>query len=179
MKEVFKKGFSFGLTSGTITTLGLIIGLHSGTHSKLVVLGGILTIAIADAFSDSLGVHISEEFENKKSVGEVWGATIATFVSKFFFALTFVLPVVLLPLNNAITVSIFWGLFMIGFLSYKMAKEQKNAIWKVMAEHLLIFFLVLIVTHTVGDFLGKHFTDDPQTDGLMENNVSVINPTNN
>ena len=33
MKEIFKKGFSFGLTSGTITTLGLIIGLHSGCAS--------------------------------------------------------------------------------------------------------------------------------------------------
>ena len=157
MKEIFKKGFSFGLTSGTITTLGLIIGLHSGTHSKLVVLGGILTIAIADAFSDSLGVHISEEFENKKTTKEVWGATIATFVSKFVFALTFVLPVVLLPLGWAIFVSLLWGLIMIGLLSYKMAKAQNNGVWKVIGEHLLIFFLVMIITHAVGDFLSTNF----------------------
>ncbi|MBW2265656.1 MAG: hypothetical protein JRF28_05735, partial [Deltaproteobacteria bacterium] len=56
MKHALKTGLSFGLTSGTITTLGLMVGLHSGTHSKLVVLGGILTIAIADAFSDALGI---------------------------------------------------------------------------------------------------------------------------
>lgn len=159
MKEIFKKGFSFGLTSGTITTLGLIIGLHSGTHSKLVVLGGILTIAIADAFSDSLGVHISEEFENKKTVKEVWASTVATFVSKFFFALTFVIPVVLLPLEWAIYVSLLWGLIMIGLLSYKMAKAQNNRVWKVVGEHLFIFFLVMIITHAVGDFLGTHFGD--------------------
>jgi len=157
MKEIFKKGFSFGLTSGTITTLGLIIGLHSGTHSKLVVLGGILTIAIADAFSDSLGVHISEEFENKKTVKEVWASTVATFVSKFFFALTFVIPVVLLPLELAIYVSLLWGLLMIGLLSYKMAKAQNNGVWKVVGEHLFIFFLVMIITHAVGDFLSTHF----------------------
>ena len=54
---------SFGLTSGIITTLGLIVGLHSGTHSKLAVIGGILTIAMADAFSDALGIHVSEESE--------------------------------------------------------------------------------------------------------------------
>lgn len=53
IKQSFKTGFSFGLTSGIITTLGLMVGLHSGTHSKLVVLGDILTIAIADAFSDA------------------------------------------------------------------------------------------------------------------------------
>lgn len=38
-----------------------MIGLMAGTHSKLAVLGGILTIAIADAMSDALGIHISQE----------------------------------------------------------------------------------------------------------------------
>ncbi len=56
MKESLNTGISFGLTSGVITTLGLIVGLHSGTHSKLAIIGGIITIAIADAFSDALGI---------------------------------------------------------------------------------------------------------------------------
>ena len=54
MKHSLKVGFSFGLTSGIITTLGLMVGLHSGTNSKIAVIGGVLTIAIADAFSDAL-----------------------------------------------------------------------------------------------------------------------------
>jgi hypothetical protein len=45
MKLSFKTGLSFGLTSGVITTLGLMVGLHSGTHSRTVVIGGIVTIA--------------------------------------------------------------------------------------------------------------------------------------
>ena len=53
MEVSIKKGVSFGLTSGTITTLGLMVGLYSGTQSRLVVLGGIVTIAIADALSDA------------------------------------------------------------------------------------------------------------------------------
>jgi acid phosphatase family membrane protein YuiD len=60
MKDSLRTGISFGLTSAVITTLGLMVGLHSGTHSKIVVLAGILTIAIADAFSDALGIHVSE-----------------------------------------------------------------------------------------------------------------------
>ncbi|GAI31399.1 unnamed protein product, partial [marine sediment metagenome] len=39
MKHSIKTGFSFGLTSGIITTLGLMVGLHSSTGSKLVVIG--------------------------------------------------------------------------------------------------------------------------------------------
>ena len=62
-KHSLEVGLSFGITSGIITTLGLMVGLHSGTHSKVTVIGGILTIAIADSFSDALGIHISEESE--------------------------------------------------------------------------------------------------------------------
>jgi hypothetical protein len=48
MKESLKTGITFGLTSGTITTLGLMIGLFSGTNLRGIVIGGILTIAITD-----------------------------------------------------------------------------------------------------------------------------------
>ena len=34
MKHSVRTGLSFGLTSGVITTLGLMVGLHAGTHSK-------------------------------------------------------------------------------------------------------------------------------------------------
>ena len=76
MEHSFRVGMSFGLTSGIITTLGLIVGLHSGTHSKLAVIGGILTIAMADAFSDALGIHVSEESEATQSLSKENGETL-------------------------------------------------------------------------------------------------------
>ena len=89
------KGISFGLTSGVITTLGMMVGLNAGTGSKLVVLGGIITIAVADAFSDALGIHISEEAEGEHSHREVWAATFATFFSKLIFDLNFFITLIL------------------------------------------------------------------------------------
>ncbi|MDD5290487.1 MAG: hypothetical protein PHZ04_00005, partial [Patescibacteria group bacterium] len=124
MKHSIKKGFSFGLTSGVITTLGLIIGLDSATGSSLVVIGGILTIAIADALSDALGMHISEESENCHTTKEVWTATASTFLTKFFFALTFIIPVLIFTLPNAIIASVIWGLILITTFSFFMAREQ-------------------------------------------------------
>ena len=106
MKHSLKTGFSFGLTSGIITTLGLMVGLHSGTHSELVIIGGILTIAIADAFSDALGIHVSEESENKHTPKEIWESTISTFLSKFVFALSFIVPFLLFQVSTAIIVNI-------------------------------------------------------------------------
>ncbi|HID20521.1 MAG TPA: hypothetical protein EYP28_06265 [Methanophagales archaeon] len=157
MKHSVKIGFSFGLTSGIITTLGLMVGLNSGTHSKLVVIGGVLTIAIADAFSDALGIHISEESENKHTTKEIWESTIATFLSKFAFALTFVIPVLLFPLTTAIYVSIVWVLTLLGLFSFYIAKEQGVKPWKVVIEHLVIALVVIIIAHYVGDWISRTF----------------------
>jgi len=154
MKLSVKKGFGFGLTSGIITTLGLIVGLHSSTNSKSVVLGGIIVIAIADALSDSLGIHISEESENQHKPREIWESTISTFLSKFVFALTFVIPILLFNLSTAIIISIAWGLSLISLFSYYMAKQENIKPFKAVAEHLTIAVFVIIVTHFVGDFVA-------------------------
>ena len=158
MEHSLKVGFCFGLTSGIITTLGLMVGLHSGTHSKLVVLGGILTIAIADAFSDALGIHISEESENKHTSKEIWKSTFSTFLSKFVFALTFVVPVLLFELSTAIIASIIWGLSILSILSYCIAREQKAKPWKVVLEHLVIALIVISTTHLVGGWVALAFS---------------------
>lgn len=153
MRQSFKKGLSFGLTSGVITTLGLIVGLNSSTHSNIVVMGGILVIAIADAMSDALGVHVSVESENKFSTKEIWEATFSTFLSKFIVALTFILPILIFELNTAIWICIFWGVALIIGFNYNLAKEAKEPPHKVISEHLLIAIVVIVVTHFIGQWV--------------------------
>jgi len=154
MKHWLRTGISFGLTSAVITTLGLMVGLHSGTHSKIVVLAGILTIAIADAFSDALGIHVSEEADNTHTAKQIWGATIATFLTKFLVAMTFVVPVLFLSLSTAIVVNLIWGMSILSVLSYIIAKSQGEPPWKIVGEHLLIAIVVIAVTHWVGEWIG-------------------------
>jgi len=157
MKHSLKTGFSFGVTSAIITTLGLMVGLNSSTHSKLVVIGGILTIAIADAFSDALGIHVSEESENKHTVKEIWESAASTFLAKLIFTLTFTIPVLLLPLSTAIIVSIIYGLFLLGICSFFMAKGQNTKKLTVITEHLTIALLVIILTHYFGGWIRNNF----------------------
>lgn len=157
MKISIKKGFSFGLTSGIITTLGLMVGLSSGTHSVLAVVGGILTIAVADAFSDALGMHISEESENKHNTREIWESTISTFIAKFVFALTFIVPVLLLPLSQAVIVSIIWGLLLLIIANYIIAKNENLAPWKVIFEHIAIAVIVIIIAYYAGGWIRTRF----------------------
>lgn len=153
-----KVGFSFGLTSGVITTLGLMVGLYRGTNSKLAVIGGILTIAIADAFSDALGIHISEESENVHTHKQIWISTLATFFSKFIFALTFMIPLLLFKLETAVLVSIIWGIATLCIFSFTMAKEQKGSPAKVIAEHLFIAFAVIVLSYYIGSWISLKFS---------------------
>lgn len=157
MRHSIKTGLSFGFTSGVITTLGLMVGLHSGTNSKLVVIGGILTIAIADSFSDALGIHTSEESENRHSHSEIWESTFFTFFSKFMLAITFLIPVMFLSLSTAIIVSVIWGLFVLSIMNYFLAKTQHIPPWKPVLEHLSITLVVILITHYTGDWISQIF----------------------
>ena len=155
MKASIKKGFGFGLSSGVITTLGMMVGLSASTQSKIAVIGGIMAIAIADAFSDAVGIHISEESENHHSARDIWEATISTLVSKFFFAISFIVPLLLFELSVAIFVSIFWGIFLVMVFSWYLAVQQGAKPYKVVFEHITIVILVIFITHYVGKWIAQ------------------------
>jgi VIT1/CCC1 family predicted Fe2+/Mn2+ transporter len=156
LNSSIKTGISFGLTSGTITTLGLMIGLSAATSSKAVVIGGIITIAVADAFSDALGIHISEESKSSDSK-KIWQATAATFLTKIIYTLTYLIPVLLFQLQTGIYVAVGWGLFVISWLSYIIAKSQKEKPAHVIFEHLVITIVVILITHYLGIWISNIF----------------------
>lgn len=153
MKKSFKKGLSFGLTSAVITTLGLMVGLNSGTKSQAVVIGGIIVIAVADALSDALGIHVSEEAEKNKSQREIWESTLATFVSKFVFTGIFVLPILLLPLQKAVIVSVIIGFVLVAVFSFVIAKKREVSAGPVVGEHVFIAAVVVVLTHFIGKWI--------------------------
>jgi VIT1/CCC1 family predicted Fe2+/Mn2+ transporter len=156
MKIAIRKGFGFGLTSGIITTLGLMVGLNSGTHSKKVVLGGILLIAIADALSDALGVHVSEESGSKETTEkQIWASTFSTTFFKLIFALTFAIPVLLFTLSTAIIVAIVWGMLLLSTFSYYIAKKRKEKPFAAVFEHLFIAVLVVVITYYLGNWISS------------------------
>ncbi len=154
----FQVGMTFGLTSGIITTLGLVVGLSAGTESQLAVIGGIVTIAVADALSDALGIHVSEEAENIHSSREIWTATVSTFVAKFLMAMTFLVPVVLLNLTSAVVVCVAWGATVLALLSVHLARRRGARVWPVVAEHLGVGALVVVVAHGLGRFVLAAFS---------------------
>ena len=152
-----RTGLFFGATSGVITTIGLIVGLHSGTQSVTAVLGGILVIAVADAMSDALGIHLAEEANPDTDHGHVWSATITTFFTKFVFSISFAVPLLLLPLQPAVIVSVAWGLLVIIVLSYFLARTQGESPLSIIGEHVAIAVLVVVLSHYIGVWVAATF----------------------
>ena len=152
-----RTGLFFGATSGVITTLGLITGLNAGTQSITAVLGGILVIAVADSMSDALGIHLAEEADPETNHEHVWQATITTFLAKFVFALSFAVPLLLLPLGPAVIASIAWGMLVIIVLSYFLARSQNESPWLIILEHAGIAMLVVVLSHFIGVWVANTF----------------------
>jgi VIT1/CCC1 family predicted Fe2+/Mn2+ transporter len=157
MKESLKSGFSFGTTSGIITTLGLIVGLNAGTHSVPAVIGGITSIAVADGLSESTAMHVSKKSESKR-LSYIWESTFATLVAKFIVTMTFVIPVILTDLQTAVKIDIVWGLVLLSTLTYFVSEYKKGERWKDILEHLLIMTFVIIAANYVGVWIHSIFS---------------------
>ena len=152
-----KAGIGFGLTSSIITTIGLMVGLFSGTYLRIAVIGGVITIAIVDALSDAFAMHISQESTGNESVRDIWASTFSTLGAKFFFAIIFLIPVLLLDLQTAIIVSIAFGLLLVVAFSIWIAKSQNENPAKVVAEHLFIAAVVIVLAYFVGVWIATMF----------------------
>lgn len=155
LKQSIETGLVFGSNTGIITALGLIVGLYTGTHSESAVLGGILMIAIADSFSDALGIHMSEESDTDRSEKEIWESTISTLISKTVFTLSLAAPIFLFDLETAVVIDLIWGLFLIGATSFYISKIQNENPLRVLLEHLSVAVLVMGITHFIGRVVGK------------------------
>jgi len=152
-----RTGVFFGATSGVITTIGLIAGLNAGTKSLVAVLGGILVVAVADAMSDAMGIHLAQESDPESTGDHIWAATFWTFITKLVVALTFALPLIWLPLQLAVAVAVGWGFIVIVALSAYLARIQQTRVLFVVTEHLAIAIVVVAVSYYIGARVGAAF----------------------
>jgi vacuolar iron transporter family protein len=160
LDDSIKTGISFGITSGVITTLGIIIGLYTGTQQQVIVVGGVITIAIADALSDAFGMHISQESIKGNNSKAVWKATFSTLIAKFVFAISFLGPLLLLKDNLAVIISILWGSFLIIILSHVIARQENESELKIIIQHLVMMIIVIFLTYLVGFFINIYLINN-------------------
>ena len=148
--------FSFGATSSTVTSLGIIFGLLTSGNPKAGVIGSLLVIAVADNIADSLGIHIyRESTATKKENTRMF--TISNFITRFGITLTFVTLFAFLPIDYAaIFVHGNWAWILV-FLSYLIGVQRKTSTLKEIAIHLGIAVPVIVISHFLGQLIFSLF----------------------
>lgn len=145
------------MTSATVTDLALIVGLNQTTNAKMSIIAAILIIALADNISDSLGIHIFQESECKEQ-REVWLSTSTNFITRILVSLTFMGLVIFLPMHIAVITSIVWGLLLLSFLSYTIAKGEGINPSLEIIKHLGIAILVILGSDLIRRFILIRFS---------------------
>jgi uncharacterized membrane protein len=146
--------FSFGATSAVTSCLALLIGLNSLAVSKLGIIGALLVIAFADNIADSLGVHIYAESKSRTHTNV---STISNYLTRLGISLLMIVFVVLLPLMDAIIVSVVFGLLVIAILSYLIARSYRMDSTRLVVEHLIVTGLVLVASQLIGSSIRALF----------------------
>ena len=142
---------SFGITSGILTTVGVLVGMQAATASTLAVIASIATIAVADSFSDAFGMYISKVGERGSTKNEALRYALGTFIGKFIFPLTFIVPLTILPLVVGIWVDITWGGVALALLSAEQAIVIQESVVGTIARNIGLAAIIIIFSTVVGN----------------------------
>jgi len=149
------QGATFGMMEGVIVALGILMGL-SATGNRLILLVGIITCGLADALGNAAGFHVSEETEEYHTRREVWKSTILCFLSTIIVFFILAIPVLFLPLTQAIIVSGLVGMVILAFLGYFVNRiRRKKEALKTIIEYVLMGASVSFVCYWVGQLVCR------------------------
>ncbi|MCJ7633441.1 hypothetical protein MUP77_13770 [Candidatus Bathyarchaeota archaeon] len=144
--------FSFGATSSTVTSIGIIFRLLSSSNPKAGVIGSLLVIAVADNIADSLGIHIYRETTaTKKENTRMF--TISNFITRFGMAFTFVALFAFLPIDYASALCVMVGFGILIFLSYLIGVQRQTSTIKEIVIHIGIAIPVIVISHFLGQLI--------------------------
>ena len=144
------QGATFGVMDGVVTALAVIMGL-SATQSPLVMLLGVLVVGVGDALADSFAFHVSEESERMHTQREIRKATLFTFLGTLGGFILIGLPVLFLPLWQAILVSEAIGIVLLAGMGWMVSgMNTQYSRPKLILEYVLLGVGVSLVCYWLG-----------------------------
>ncbi len=140
---------SFGGPAAIVTSMALIVRLGTATTAKAAIIGSLLVIGLADNLTDSLSVHIYQEAE-PLAHRQALHTTIANYIARLTVTATFVLLVLLLPMQTSAFAAIAWGLFLLSGLSYLLAKARQVSATGEIFKHAGVALGVIVMSKAIG-----------------------------
>jgi len=150
------QGATFGVMDAVITVLGVIIGLSIITDKQFIVLAGVFTAGIADAFANAAGIHVAQETETHHDEREVFKSTIFCFLATVGTTVFLSFPIILFALTPGRYISIGLGLFLLLGLGYAVSKINKQFNpYKLALEYFIIGVSVIAICFVIGAVINS------------------------
>jgi predicted adenylyl cyclase CyaB len=140
----------FGLTSGVLTTIGVLVGVNSATSSRLSVIAAVAAIAVADSCSDAFGMYMAKVSERGGSTHQALRFALGTLAGKAVLPLTFIVPLLVLPLSAAVGVDLAWGALTLVLLSAEQAVVEQQSVARRIGRNLGLALVILMNSALVG-----------------------------
>lgn len=148
---------TFGITSGVLTTVGVLVGVNSAAASRLAVIASIVAVAMADSWSDAFGMFNSKMAERGASRTQALRFAAATLTAKMLVPLTFILPLAALELSTAVIVCLVWGAVLLALLSAEQALVSQQSVRNMVARNLGLAMFIMLISKTAGHLIGWMF----------------------
>jgi adenylate cyclase class IV/VIT1/CCC1 family predicted Fe2+/Mn2+ transporter len=148
---------TFGVTSGILTTAGVLMGVHSASASRLAIMASLVSVAMADSWSDAFGMFNSKMSERGVTRASALRFAGATLVAKMTVPLLFVVPVATLPLPRAINVCLAIGAILLSLLSAEQALVSQKPVARLVCRNLVLALFIINVSRLAGKAIGWMF----------------------
>ena len=149
------KNYIFGSTAAVITSTSLIVGLGSAQAGKVSTVGALLTVAIADNISDSLGIHMYKEAEGHGTKLSLL-ATALNFAARLLVSLSFVAIVLASPAPGSMAIAVAWGLALLTFISYLIARRRRQQPVLEILKHLVVAAAVIVLSRYASRLVAEY-----------------------
>ena len=149
------QGMYFGLTEGTVTTLGIIIGMLASIPSKKAIFSAVIAASLSDSFGDSIGLYYSEE-----ATGRTQGITAVKNMVffKLLMATLYLAPLVVFKsLKTGIYVSIILALIVISLSFYNLALIKEINTNEFVIKNTIAVGIVVLITYYVVSTVERFF----------------------
>jgi predicted adenylyl cyclase CyaB len=146
---------AFGITSGILTTIGVLVGVNSATADRLSVVAAVVAIAVADSCSDAFGMYMAKMSERGVAPKQALRHALGTLVGKAFLPFTFLVPLVVLPLGIAVAVDLAWGALALALLSAEQAVVEQRAVTRRVARNLGLALVIIANSTLAGSLVAR------------------------
>lgn len=140
-------GNTFGIISGIITSIGLILGMYGANITLKPIIVSLVSIAISDGVSDALGIYYATK-NNNYTTEQAYNEGFNTLLIKIICPLLMIIPFYITSINKAVITNLILSLIIIYLISIKIFKNYGEAI-----NNTLICMLAISISYKTGMML--------------------------